>query len=367
MCQTGLKLLARSDGFLGRLRWRLHGRLCAACQETRAAERFVESYVSRAGQWEAPASLSASAPARPVPSHAVRKETGTMKRLVYVSAIVVALGVAAALVAPRSNGPDADSILAAAAYAMESANSIHLVGRPTPPVDDIPVIRFTIAPPGTGGFDMWLSKDCIYSLTYGSDGQVTKGYAADAGADKWWFYSAKANGRYTADLSPLQPQAAEIIAKASDLTRTGLLGDEFASALGETLQDVQRWIVMQIRAGRQIAVVTTTYTICDEPQRVTGRLVIEIDPDTKRVFAIRQYIRAGEMPEKLLADIDRIEYNVPVPVSEIEDAIPPGARVVEATGAIEEMGPWLSLRIVDGDEVIVETDVPRDRVANPGP
>ena len=283
-----------------------------------------------------------------------------MKRLVYVSAIVLALAVAAAVIAPRGNAPDADSILAAAAHAMESAESIHLVGRPTPPLDDIPVIRFTITPPGTGGFDIWVSEDCRYSLTYGSDGWVTKGYAADAGAGKWWFYSAKANALYTADLSPLNPEAADILAKASDLTRTGLVGDEFTSALGETLQDVQRSVVVQTRAGREVAVVTTTYTICEEPQRVTGRLVVEVDRGTSRVLAIRQYIRAGERPEKLLADIDQIEYNVPVPVSEIEDAIPPGARVIEATGAIEEIGPWLSLRILDGDEVIVETDVPRD-------
>jgi len=358
MCQTGLKLLARSDGFLGQLRWRLHGRLCADCRRVRSAERLVEAYSARAGQWEPPASLTAPAP--PLPSNVNRRETIPMKRLACVAAMMVVLGLAAALIVPWGRAPDADSILTAAAHAMDTADSVHLVGRPTPPLDDIPVVNFMLTPPGTGGFDIWLRDDCIYTLTYGSDGCVVKGYAVDASTDRWWFYCAEGNALYRADLSHLKPEAAAIIAKACELVRTGLVGDEFASALGATLEDVYRSASWESRDGRKVAVVTTTYTISEELPRVTGRLVVEVDAHTSRVLAIRQYIRAGDRPEKLLADIEHIEYNVPIPISEIEEAIPADGRLIEAAGAIEEIGPWLSLRIVDGDEVIVETDVPRD-------
>ncbi len=360
MCPTGLKLLAQSDSCLGRLRWRWHAMWCQACAELHASERFVDEFIARAGRWQDPHEVTAVTPGMDTPEASKQKEKATMRRFALAALGVLVFAALATILVPRASAPDADSILAAAAHAMESADTVHLVGAPTPPLEDIPVIRFMLTPPGTGGFDLWVTDDCIYSLTYGSDGWVIKGYAADVAANAWWFFSAKENRRYVADLSGLMPQAGDIVAKAAAFTRTGLVSDVFTEALGVTLSDVEKSVAVENRRGREVAVVTTTYTITDAPQRVSGRLVVEVDRETDRALAIRQYIRAGDRPEKLLADIGEIEYGVPIPFSEIGAAIPADARVVEVTGTIEEIGPWLSLRMVHGDEVIVETDVPRD-------
>jgi hypothetical protein len=333
---------------------------CQACGELHASEQLVDEFIARAGRWQAPSGVRLVTPGIDTPEASKQKEKATMRRFALVALGVLVCAALATVLVPRPGAPDADSVLAAAAHAMESADTVHLVGAPTPPLEDIPVIRFTLTPPGTGGFDLWVSDDCIYSLTYGSDGWVIKGYAADVVANAWWFFSAKENRQYVADLSPLMPQAGDIVTKAAAFARAGLISDVFTEALGLTLSDVEKSVALENRRGREVAVVTTTYTIADDPQRVSGRLVVEVDRATDRALAIRQYIRAGNRPEKLLADIGEIEYGVPVPFAEITAAIPADARVVEVNGAIEEIGPWLSLRMVHGDEVIVETDVPRD-------
>lgn len=354
MCQTGLKLLARSDGFLGRLRWRLHGRLCAACQETRAAERFVESYVSRAGQWEAPASLSSPAPARPVPSHAVRKETGTMKRLVYVSAIVVALGVAAALIAPRGNAPDADSILAGAANAMELAQSVYILGRGTEGAEESPTGNRL----GSGFYERWCGEGGVYGRSVAADGTIRSASGLDVAAGEWWHYVADDRACYVADISPIRGEAADIVLRGIDsYARSGFIG--MVEQLGG---ESPKTVEIEDRDGREVASVTVTYPYPDRPGRpkVTGRMVFEVDYETGRLLGMRQYAEAEGYPEQFVGAVDKLNYDVPLPADLRTSELPPDTRTVPASATVEHTDGYLSLVMrVDGT-MIVRKDVPRD-------
>jgi hypothetical protein len=354
MCQTGLKLLARSDGVLGRLRWRLHARLCAACRDLRAAERSVEAYVSRAGQWEAPTSLAAPAPARPVPSHAVGKETGTMKRLVYVSAIVVALAIGAAVIVPRGSAPDADSILAGAAEAMELAQSVYILGRGTEGASESPTGNRL----SSGYYERWCGEGAVYDRSVTADGTVRSAAGLDVAAGEWWYYRADDRACYVADVSPIRGEVADVVLRGIDsYARSGLI--DMVEQLGG---DAPKTVEIEDRDGREVAVVSVTYPYPQRPDRpqVTGRMVFEVDCQTDRLLRMRQYAQADGHPEQLVGAVDKLEYDVPLPADLRTSELPPGTRTVPASADVEQADGYLSLVMrVDGT-VIVRKDVPGD-------
>jgi len=355
MCQTGLKLLARSDGFLGRLRWRLHARLCAACRETRAAERFVEAHVSRAGQWEAPTSLTAPAPARPVPSHTVRKEAGTMKRLVYVSAIVLALAIGAAVIAPRGNAPDADSILAAAAHAMELAQSVRILGRGTEGgASDSPTGNRL----SSGYYERWYGEGAVYDRSVRADGTIRSASGLDVGDGEWWNYVADDQACYVADVSSIRPEAADIVLRGID----SYASSAFIGMVEQLGADAPKTVKIEDRDGREVAMVSVTYPYPERQDRpkVTGRMVFEVDCETDRLLGMRQYAQAEGYPEQFVGAIDKLEYDVPLPADLRTSELPPDTRTVAADAAVEKTDHCLSLVMRVHGNMIVRKDVPRD-------
>jgi hypothetical protein len=72
---------------------------------------------------------------------------------------------------------------------------------------------------------------------------------------------------------------------------------------------------------------------------------------------MRQFARVAGAPEQLIATVDNVEYDVPLPAGLA--ALPEGTRTVPATARIARSKHTLSLVIRAGGAEVNRIDVPR--------
>ena len=109
---------------------------------------------------------------------------------------------------------------------------------------------------------------------------------------------------------------------------------------------------MARRDGREVALVTVSYTTDAGGVLVHLREVFEVDPETDHLLSTRKFARTGDGAEELVGAVDRVEYDVPLPDAAAAAGIPEGTATVQATAGIEETSSTFALVMkVDGVEL----------------
>ena len=281
-----------------------------------------------------------------------------MKRVVFASVAMLAIAIAAVLVIPRvGHKPDARSILIAAAQAAEQAKSVYIVGHGTADSKDTPS-GMGMQP---GQFKAWLGmgdQTAMYFRDAMPDGRLVSVASLDPRAGTWSVYDAAKQTQYLADLSPIAAKAAQVVTKAAQLFRDTMLTGAIMEMERNRFPDTKMSSSTGTRNDRKTTVVTLTFTARTSPKRVTQRIVFEIDADTNRLMTMRQYAQAEGSPEELVGDIEKVEYDVPVPAELGALTAPGGTRTVRAVATIEETAQAMSL-VMKADGLYLRTDVPR--------
>jgi len=257
-----------------------------------------------------------------------------------VALLVVIIG--SAIVIPgRWHKPDADSILMSAAHAMAEAESVHVSFRADEYTGDTPSGYRMM--PGRG--EAWLSERASYWRQLAPDGSLEIAAAVNVDANEFWYYGGDGRPRYVADLAPLGSRAVEIVAKQPEM----FCSDQIIQVLGvgPAHENAEKTVEIEERDGREVAVVTVTYTLREKSPHVTGRFVLEMDAKTKRLLSMHQYAQADGAPEELISAVDKIEYNVAAPHELVAfEGLPAGTTTEEATATIRERGDLLVLELV---------------------
>jgi hypothetical protein len=286
-----------------------------------------------------------------VARRAGRNERRLMRRLVYVVAFLLVIGLAAAGVFTRSRRPDGKALLVSVAQAMEAARSVHLVGHGC--------VGDKASPSGMKmipeQYEMWWSVsaserrvDMMMRLGDGSLG----GWGMDLDKNKWWHYRRTTGIYYVADITALAPQAAAVVRRAAKKAKKELGGVPIGNL--DWLAGRHESVRMETRDGREIAVIIYTGTNTLGPTPLTERHVFEVDVATNHLLGSRRYVRAEGREEQLLETVDRVEYDVPVP------GVPKGAKMVTATAKVHETEKYRSLQMCAPDgEMIVTSDQPK--------
>ena len=117
-------------------------------------------------------------------------------------------------------------------------------------------------------------------------------------------------------------------------------------------RNAQESLEMATRDGREVALVTVSYTTDAGGVPVHVREVFEVDAETDHLLSTRKFSRTGDGAEELVGAVDRVDYNVPLPAAAGISGIPGGTATVQATAAIEETASSLALVMkVDGVEL----------------
>jgi len=323
---------------------------CPRCRAEARSLRVLRRALREAGRFGPPPGLLPSILGVPQDASPVQtKEKIRMRRIAFASLAMLALALAAAVLVPRGTRSEADSILVGVAHAMAEATSLHAVFRTTEATSDTPTgLRIM---PGRGEY--WMDGRGMHFRYLAPDGRLRMAGAVDVAAGKFWFYQRADRTRYVADLAPVSGKAAEVIARWSRMILAGRVVD----ALGKELRHAQKSVATQTRDGRKVAMVTITFPYPASPRRVRARTVFEVEAETNHLLRMRQFARVAGAPEQLIATVDNVEYDVPLPAGLA--ALPEGTRTVPATARIARSKHTLSLVIRAGGAEVNRIDVPR--------
>jgi hypothetical protein len=287
---------------------------------------------------------------RPTTAKPERKRT--MTRLAYVAILLVAVAVGSVLVMPnRSTKANIQSLLVGVAQAMEEATSMRLAGQGSS-LDPKSPIGLKLQ---EGEIDLWVTsrKFCLLSR----NNQVIDGATCmDAAAGEWWAFEAAGKRLFLADLKPLGERAEEIIAKIG----REFLNNQIIDTLVEEHPEAKKSVEIVERDGKEIAVISTSHTAKTSPVKVTKRNIFEVDTATNRMLSVHQYAQAEGGPEELIARLDSIEYNTPVPSGRAELGIPEDVEIVQATAEIRESDELVSIVLLVNGENIAHFDITRE-------
>lgn len=113
-------------------------------------------------------------------------------------------------------------------------------------------------------------------------------------------------------------------------------------------------LTMDTRGREKVAVLTVT-GLRAGARRVVDRMVLEVDPQTKRLLAMRSYEKTPGGRERLVATVDKVEYDVPIPARLA--AKPTPKKTIPAEVTIRRTDP-LDLVMKAGDTVITAVGDP---------
>ncbi len=298
------------------------------CRQCRSAARYllkVQQALRESGRFAPPADLLPNILAVPQYEPHIEtknKEPRKMRHFAYAGIAVLVLAVAAGiLISGRGEVPDAMSLLSSVAQAMENATSIHMVSRGQ-----------AIDPNSPSGMrissdraEVWLSDRAMYMREIDQDGTLTSFSVVDF--DSGEFCSYRRGTLYVADITPVYDGALGVIAGARDLFVGGRLKAILANA-----RDVE---VLSTNRTRNSTVISYAYRIPSAPPQ-TGRVVLELDRRTSRLSSMLAYAQAEGADEELIAAVDLIEYDVPLPPVSSFAVIPEGTATVQAVVSIKE-------------------------------
>jgi len=245
-----------------------------------------------------------------------------MRRFAYAGIAVLAVAVAAGiLISGRGKAPDAMSLLSSVAHAMEKATSIHMVSRGQA-IDPNSPSGMRIS---SGRAEFWLSDRALYMREVEQDGILTSFSVIDL--DSGEFCSYQRGTLYVADITPVADKAAGVIAGARDL----FVGGRIKAILARS-EDFE---LLSANYTRDAAILSYGYQIPGS-RPLTGRTVFELERGTNRLVSVRGYAQAEGADEELVAAVDLIEYDVPLPPVSALGAIPEGTATVQAVASIKE-------------------------------
>jgi len=268
-----------------------------------------------------------------------------MRRFAYVALAMFAIAAAAVLVIPGGgkNG-EARSLLTGVAHALEQAQSLHIVFRGTE--TDPEASGAMRLMPGWG--EIWVGESAVHSRYLGPEGALRYASVVDCQASSWWVYVQDKSAVYEADLGPLGARACDIIARLAEMIRASQLTEAMRARIPGARESVE----MATREGREVALVTLSYTPEGAGVPVHVREVFEVDPATSHLLSTRKFARTGDGAEELVGAVDKVEYDVPLPEAAAAAGIPGGTAAVQATAAIEETTRALALVMkVEGVEL----------------
>ena len=245
-----------------------------------------------------------------------------MRRFAYAGIAVLAVAVAAGiLISGRGKAPDAMSLLSSAAHAMEKATSIHMVSRGQA-IDPNSPSGMRIS---SGRAEFWLSDRAMYMQEIDQDGTLESFSVVDF--DSGEFCSYRRGTLYVADITPVYDKALGVIAGARDLFVGGRIKDILARSEDSEL--------LSANYTRDAAILSYASQI-PGPRPLTVRTVFELERGTNRLVSMRAYAQAEGADEELIAAVDLIEYDVPLPPVSSFAVIPEGTATVQAVASIKE-------------------------------
>ena len=266
-----------------------------------------------------------------------------MRRFAYAGIAVLAVAVAAGiLISGRGKAPDAMSLLSSAAHAMENANSIYMVSRGQG-IDPNSPSGMRIS---SSRAEFWLSDRALYMQEVEQDGTLESFSVIDLDTGEFFNYERKKETLYVADITPVADKAAGVIAGARDLFVGGRMKDILARSEDSEL--------LSANYTRDAAILSYAYQIPGS-RPLTVRTVFELERGTDRLVSMRAYAQAEGADEELVAAMDLIEYDVPLPPVSALVAIPEGTTTVQAVAAIEE-------EMVDGVGLVRDLDMKVDDI-----
>lgn len=282
-----------------------------------------------------------------VTRQADRKETRTMRRLAYVTAFLLVIGLAAAGIFTHSRPPDGKALLISAAEAMEGAKTLYLFFTG---VENIEEMR-----PMPGEGEMWLSDRAVVLRYLNPNGELRMYVQLDADQLLWRTYDAEKNVLYEAALGSAGDRVPEILGSFSRMIRSGQVT---ALELSDH-PDAEVTTGRETRDGKALDVVTFVYAL-PRPSDVMVRREFDLDASTHRLVGVRRYVWTERTEEKLLDSVHEIRYDEPMPPSlATPPVLPTDAEIVAADVSVQETDKTISLVMtVDGKE-IGRADMPR--------
>jgi hypothetical protein len=285
----------------------------------------------------------------------VKRIKGT-RRLFYATGSVVIL-VALAAIAVLSGGGRADAFttLAQAARAAERSSSVRIVRGPADRVPPGTPLTFTMSGfggPGTDERMIAVGPHSIRRLDM-RDGILLDYLVEDADTGEYAFYHRRTGILYTADLRPLQSIAIRAVTyNAKEMWKSELFEEQLAllkrcvadKTMQESVTDgvytrvqpMQLYIKgkaqksLRSELHRTCRIVTISWMASPATKQITSRVEFYLDPETKRPFAERQYLKIAGQPELMIGNISEIEYDVPFPpINRV--IIPSGTKSVKCT------------------------------------
>ena len=263
-----------------------------------------------------------------------------MRRLAYVTAFLLVIGLAAAGVFTRSRPPDARALLIGAAEAMETSQTLHIFFTGVSSIEEMRPM------PGEG--EMWLSDRAVVVRYLGPDDELRLYLFIDADQLLWRTYDSGKQVLYEAALGSAADRLPEILAFFNHLLRSG----QVASLELADHPDAEVSTERLSRDGRAVDVVTFVYPL-PSPSDVMVRRVFDLDANTHRLVSGQRYVWSEGTPEKLLDSIHEIRYDEPMPPDlDTIPVLPANVRIIAGDVSVEETERTLSLVMsVDGEEI----------------
>jgi|GEM_PF-2394177 len=269
-----------------------------------------------------------------------RKEGRSMRRLTYVTAVLLIIGAAVTGVLTRSRPPDGRALLISAAEAMDSCQSLHLFFTGVESIEEMRPM------PGEG--EAWLSDRAVSFRYVDLEGELRMYILIDADRLLWRTYDAKKAILYEASLGPAAERLPEILGALNHMIRSGQVASLELADHPEAEVRVER----KSRDGRAVDVVTFVYELA-APSDVMVRRAFELDANTGRLLRVQRYVWTEGTPEMLLDSIREIRYDEPMPPHlGVMPAEAANAEILDADVSVEETEKTLTLVMtVDGKEV----------------
>jgi len=260
---------------------------------------------------------------RPVAN--TRKETGAVKRLVYVGAFLLVLALVSGGLLSRSRKPDGRALLISAAQAMEEAKTIHVRGKAN-------VSRNSSSPPwgelAEGSYEQWIAPEGFRMDDYDAAGRLQFCVVYNAVSGLAWTYRAASSqdpkGIVTTYAVGAEDLAPVVERQRQSFLRGGVLPQQDAKLAGTS---PVYW--EGVRNGERIAVVAVDEGT-DTSGLPYGTVEYYLEPNSGHLLGLRQYGPESH-GKPVTAEMQLVEYGIDIPLSLFGFSPPAGAEVREGS------------------------------------
>lgn len=349
-CDEAKHLLVNTPGPAQRLALQLHLARCRACRAEAAQARTLDTALASLPRFAPPTDLLSvvlSVPQKAGLAPAARKETTGMRRLVYVVAFLVAIGllVGGLMTSPRQES--GGTLLVAAAHAMGVADTLHVRGEFNLADEYDP---WCVEP---GSYERWYSPEGFRCDFYDRDGRLTRSIGGLVSTGEAWQFYPGWLGFHMADIARQGPEAAcaaggaerprpdsepagalflyqvgsEKLAAFVKLNRERFANGHLRLAAVEERGHGWRELAAEWQ-GRRVTMIEEDLG----PDLVSGHprgcIQYYLDPATARFVGLRQYGPEAE-DSPLQASVGFVEYDVDVPTDLFSPDAADGADVLD--------------------------------------